>query len=241
MSLRLTCSQLTALLQIASPALPIGGFSYSQGLEAAIEHGLVSDSGNAHEWISQNLQLVFAACELPIWAMQYRHWQHLELDALRKWNEWFLASRESRELRMETEQMGWSFLQLMQETEWGDEPQRQALGALRPVALPTVHAWAAMVRQIPIEAGLAAYCFGWAESQVSAAARAVPLGQVAAQRILNALQPLVAVAVDQALVRARIDIASNATSPPPSLSTFAPQLAILSARHESQYSRLFRS
>jgi urease accessory protein len=235
MSFGLDFSQITTLLQLASPALPIGAFSYSQGLEAAIDHEAIRDAASVERWIGESMCTTLAACELPIWAMQYRNWQARDWNALRTWNDWFLASRETRELRLETEQMGWSLAQLMQKLEGGDRDSRQMLDAIAPVSLPTAYSWAAVARNLPIEAGLTAYCFGWAENQVSAAVKALPLGQVAGQRILDALRGCVAIAVAEALERAGGDESG------PRLSTLTPMLAILSSRHETQYSRLFRS
>jgi urease accessory protein len=235
MNTSLSPAQMTALLQLASPALPIGGFSYSQGLEAAIEHGLIKDAESAQHWIADHLRHALTACELPVWVMQYRHLEQADAAALAHWNEWFLATRETRELRLETEQMGWSLVQLAQKMVWGDADQRALLEVLAshlPVALPTAYACAAAMRHIPLEAGLTAYAFTWIENQVAAAVKAVPLGQIAGQRMLDALQADMPDVLAEALQRAEA---------PPRLSTFSPQLAILSARHETQYSRLFRS
>jgi urease accessory protein len=235
----LDLSQLTSLLQLASPALPIGGFSYSQGLEAAIEHGLIRDAASAQRWIVENLKYSLAACELPIWAMQYRHWRDRDFEAAGSWNDWFLASRETSELRLETAQMGWSLAQLAEKLEWGDAAARRALADLNPPALPTAYSWAAAARGVALDAGLAAYCFGWVENQVAAAIKAVPLGQVAGQKIIDAARAEIGGVVAEALDRAGNSIDGSHLSP--RLSTFSPQLAILSARHETQYSRLFRS
>jgi urease accessory protein len=223
-------AELTALLHLASPALPIGAFSYSQGLEAAIEAQLVHDADSARDWIASGLANVLAHGELPFVAHQFERWRHHDAAALAHANAEFLASRESAELRRETEQMGWSLRQLCASLEWGDAARRATLAALTPVAQPTAFAFAALAHDAPADAALAAYAFSWVENQAAAALKAVPLGQLAGQRIIVALRPAIEAAVARALA-----------TPPDDLNTFAPQLGILSARHESQYSRLFRS
>ncbi|HEY3596773.1 MAG TPA: urease accessory UreF family protein [Paraburkholderia sp.] len=223
-------AELTALLHLASPALPIGAFSYSQGLEAALEAQLITDADSTRNWIASGLTNVLALGELPFLAHQIERWRLHDADMLAQANGEFLASRESAELRRETEQMGWSLRQLCASLEWGDTTRRATLAAMTPVAQPTAFAFAAFAHDVPADAALAAYAFSWVENQASAALKAVPLGQLAGQRIIVALRA----AIDDAVTRAL------ATSPD-DINTFAPQLGILSARHESQYSRLFRS
>ncbi|CAB3776549.1 Urease accessory protein UreF [Paraburkholderia caffeinitolerans] len=223
-------AELTALLHLASPALPIGAFSYSQGLEAAIDAGLVANADDAAHWIAGGLANVLAPGELPFIAHQLERWRTHDAHALIEANEEFVASRESAELRRETSQMGWSLRQLCAQLEWGDAARRETLECMTPIAQPTAFAFAAFAHDASADATLAAYAFSWVENQVAAALKAVPLGQVAGQRIVVALRP----AIESAVARAR-------ATPPDSLNTFAPQLGILSARHESQYSRLFRS
>jgi urease accessory protein len=223
-------AELTALLHLASPALPIGAFSYSQGLEAAIEARLVHDADSSRDWIASGLANVLARGELPFLAHQIERWRARNAVALAEADAEFLASRESAELRRETEQMGWSLKQLCVSLEWGDEARRATLAGLAPLGLPTAFAFAAVAHDSPADAALAAYAFSWVENQAAAALKAVPLGQLAGQRIIVALRGEIDTAVARAL-----------QTPPDHINTFAPQLGILSARHESQYSRLFRS
>ncbi|GAB5099292.1 urease accessory UreF family protein [Caballeronia sp. LP006] len=223
-------AELTALLHLASPALPIGAFSYSQGLEAAIEHGFIHDADSARDWIASGLVNVLARGELPFLAHQLQRWHAHDEAALTAANDEYIASRESSELRRETEQMGWSLAQLCASLEWGDAARRATLAAIKPIAQPTAFAFAAFAHDAAPDAMLAAYAFSWVENQAAAALKAVPLGQLAGQRIIVALRAPIDDAVRRAL----------ATSPN-QVNTFAPQLGILSARHESQYSRLFRS
>jgi len=223
-------AELTALLHLASPALPIGAFSYSQGLEAAIEAQLITDADSAREWIASGLANVLARGELPFLAHQIRRWLSHDVAGLVDANTEFLASRESAELRRETEQMGWSLRQLCASLEWGDAERRATLASMTPIAQPTAFAFAACANEVTEDTALAAYAFSWVENQAAAALKAVPLGQLAGQRIIVALRGSIDAAVSHALA-----------TEPRDINTFAPQLGILSARHESQYSRLFRS
>jgi urease accessory protein len=126
--------------------------------------------------------------------------------------------------------MGWSLAQLCVSLEWGDKARRATLAAIKPIAQPTAFAFAAFAHDAAPDAALAAYAFSWVENQAAAALKAVPLGQLAGQRIIVALREPIDAAVRRALDTA-----------PEQINTFAPQLGVLSARHESQYSRLFRS
>ncbi|ALC56434.1 urease accessory protein UreF [Burkholderia pseudomallei] len=223
-------AELVALLHLASPALPIGAFSYSQGLEAALDAPLIRDADGARDWIASGLADVLAQGELPFLAHQLARWHAHDAAALADANDEFVASRESFELRRETEQMGWSLAQLCASLEWGDAARRATLASIPSIALPSAFAFAAAAHGATPDAALAAYAFGWVENQTAAAIKAVPLGQLAGQKIIVALREPIRDAVRRALA-----------TPPEAINTFAPQLGILSARHESQYSRLFRS
>jgi len=202
---------LARLLQLASPTLPVGAYSYSQGLEAAVEAGIVKDAASAERWIGDVLEFSVARMDAPLlWQMM--HGQDL--------NEIFIASRETAELRAETLQMGHSLCRLLAELGFTDLPTGE-------VAFPTAFAIVARRWNIEPRAALIAYLWSWLENQVMAAVKAVPLGQTAGQRILLSL--------GEGLERIA-DEAGKAE-----FSNFAPGLAVLSSRHETQYSRLFRS
>jgi urease accessory protein len=222
--------KLTTLLHLASPALPIGAYSYSQGLEAAVEAGIVHNAVTSHHWIEEGLRHVLAVNELSTLGMLHRHWETEDFMELQRLNARFLASRETSELRRETEQMGWSLSHLAAELGWGDETRRMRLTRLKPIGLPTAFAFAAASLAVDKESALAAYAFNWAENQVAAALKTVPLGQMEGQRILFSMHDCIPEVVCRALA-----------TPPNEICTFAPHLGILAARHENQYSRLFRS
>jgi urease accessory protein len=172
-------------------------------------------------------------CEAPVWLLLFDSWHGSDWAGVAHWNQWFMATRETRELRQETEQMGWSLVKLANELAWGEACARERLLGLANVVLPTAHAYSAWALGLARRAGLAAYLFTWLENQMMAALKAVPLGQMAGQRIVDQLRQQIPAVCDGAIERAATD--------PPRIHTLAPQLAILSSRHETQYSRLFRS
>ena len=221
---------LARLLRLASPILPVGAFSYSQGLESAVELGWVCDETSARTWIGDVLAHSVASFEAPIWSRLYRAWQAGDSKAVADWNEIFLAGRESAEFRAETIQMGYSLRALFLA---GQEFEDLQLGLLRAVenpAFPTVFSFACSGWRIPERQALLGYLWTWLENQVSAAMKITPLGQMAGQRMLAMLGADLPGLVDVAL-EMEDEQFSNA----------APALAIASSRHETQYSRLFRS
>jgi urease accessory protein len=220
---------LLAMLHLASPQLPVGGFSYSQGLEAAVDAGLITDAATATAWIESVFAGTIATWELPTLAQLHAAFLAGEDRTFAVLNADFIASRETRELREETLQMGWSLRSLL--SQWpGCEAAHARLAGLAQVSFPAAFAAAACALGMHARPALAAYGFAWAENQVAAAIKAVPLGQVAGQKMLLALHRAIDAGTTLAL-----------TTPLDARSSFAPTLGILSSRHETQYSRLFRS
>jgi urease accessory protein len=285
----LSARALLELMWLASPTLPVGGFSYSEGLEAAVDAGLVRDEAQARDWLTVQLQLSLARSDLAVVAQAIRAWrgepvvgaasacmppapavgdttvdpavvaprtqtvhtpQGAAVDVARivELNTWVRLTRETSELRQQTEQMGRSLLEWLRIQD--GQPKLAApfdpdgvpspaapdarvavLAVLRPAPTwPVAHALALARSQAPLREALLAHGFGWVENMVQAALKAVPLGQSAGQRILAALVALLPEAVDTAM---GLDDAER--------QAHSPMLAILSARHEAQYSRLFRS
>ena len=214
------------LLQLASPALPVGAYSYSQGLEAAVESGIVRDAAGASRWIGEVLELSVASMELPVLARLIHAWQRDDMESVRRWNVEFVASRETSELRAETVQMGYSLRRLLGDL---DVPIAR-LDALDEVAYPTAFACAAAAWGLAVTDAIATYVFAWIENQVLAAVKCVPLGQTDGQRLMLGLGARIPVLVERALAMEDDDLAN-----------FAPGLALASSRHETQYSRIFRS
>lgn len=216
---------LVRLLQLASPALPVGAYSYSQGLEAAIEHGFVKDEASALAWIEDVLALCIATMEAPVFLRLYDSWVRDDVEDARHWNAVFLASRESAELRAETVQMGYSLARLLTEI-----VEVHPFERWDETAFPAVFSYVAMRWKLERHAALVAYLWSWAENQVLAAVKAVPLGQAAGQRLLTVLGSRIGECAERAF-----ELADD------QLSNMTPGLALLSAQHETQYSRLFRS
>jgi urease accessory protein len=246
---------LLRLMWLASPALPVGGFSYSEGLEAAIDAGRVQGEAAVGDWLLDQLHLSLARADLPACAQAFRAWQSpSDAPRLQDLNDWVLATRESAEFRLQTEQMGRSLVEWLRNGEHAGDPRMACCAELSPaptwpVAFALACALACAHEPLAEDQGedpakdptkdnaqgaaasaLLALAFGWAENMAQAAMKSVPLGQAAAQRILTRLTQAIPEAVQQALAL-----------PDEARQAFTPGLAILSARHESQYSRLFRS
>jgi urease accessory protein len=225
-----SAATLLRLMWLASPALPVGGFSYSDGLEAAIDAGLAADEPAADQWLLDQLHLAQARADLPLVAAAFQAWEETDLSRIEALNGWLLATRETSEQRQQAEQMGRSLAGWMR-VHAADDQRRTALAALQPApSWPVAFALAAAVAGATLRDALLAFAFGWAENQVAAAVKAIPLGQTAGQRILSHLADAIPGAVERALQT------GDATR-----QAYTPMLAILSARHETQYSRLFRS
>ena len=228
--------QLARLLQLASPALPVGAYSYSQGLESAVSHGIVRDAASAERWISDVLDFSVARMEAPLFLQCHDAWRQGDAARAAILNEYFLASREAGGLRAETVQMGYSLNLLLPELDVEPIPFEQP-------AFPVVFSRAAAAWEIAADAALLAYLWSWAENQVIAALKAVPLGQTAGQRMLRGIGACLPGLIGYALQHEysgnnsgnqRGDFAVPRGN-------FAPGFALLAAKHETQYSRLFRS
>lgn len=218
------------LLQLASPSLPIGAYSYSQGLEAALESGTVRDAESAKTWIAAALHQIVARFEAPVFWRLMQAFAERDADAVSAWNERFIAARDTAEFRAETIQMGYSLGKLAADLDICDPPLLAILQAQRELPLPTALACAAVALNVPPAEALLGMLFSWAENQVLVCVKSVPLGQVAGQRLLLSLQPEIAQAAQTAQTLADDE-----------LSNWSPGLSLLSMRHEVQYSRLYRS
>ena len=230
--LQLSPHSFLELMWLASPALPIGGFSYSEGLEAAINATLISNEKEAAQWLQAQLHLTQSRGDMVALARAVSAWAVEDYECLAKLNTWVRTTRESSELRLQTEQMGRSLVEWLKTRYPGDAQalQRTQWLAEQDATYPITFALAASLAGASAHDALLAYLFGWAENMVQAAIKAVPLGQSAGQRILAQLTQEIPAAVERSL--ATEDGEQQA---------FSPMLAILSARHEHQYSRLFRS
>ena len=216
------------LFQLASQALPIGGYSHSQGLEAAIEAGAVHDEPSLLRWIADLLMFSQCSFEIPLLLDMSDCWSAANFAALAELNDEFLAARESAELRAMSVQMGFSMARLAHSLPDMPAWLTDTLDAVREPSLPCVWSGVACAWSIGSADSAAAYLWAWAENQVLAALKTMRLGQSAGQRVLLSVGGL-------------LSGAEQARRSAHARSNFAPAFAILSAAHESQYSRLFRS
>ena len=217
---------LLGLMQLVSPALPIGAFAWSQGLESAFELGWVNNEAELGQWIEGVLEDGLSRCELPLLARLQAAWAVGDGDTVAHWNQWLHATRETAELSEEDIRLGGALKTLLGSL---DLLPGQNLIPDEPGYI-TLFAWAAHMRRVPARHTLLGFSWAWLENQLAVACKAMPLGHTAAQRIIEQLRPALVTATDQALVRKDYE-----------LGPILPGLALGSALHETQYSRLFRS
>lgn len=218
---------LIRLLQLASPTLPVGAYTYSQGLEWAVESGVIGNESAALSWIGDSLAFGCASFEAVYLAGMMVAWRCDDLPRLTVLDAEFIASRETAELRAETLQMGHSLARLL--IDLGDFSV-QRLAAFSAPSFPLAWSYAAASWSISTEEAVTAYLWAWAENQVMATMKAVPLGQTAGQRMLFELGHRLP------------ELASKALDTPVDLThNYLPAFSIACSRHETQYTRLFRS
>jgi len=223
--------QLLRLLHLASPALPIGAFHFSQGLEYAVECGWVKDEATALDWINGLASASLGTLDLPVLGRLHAAWRQDATQDVLRWNAFLIASRETEELRAEDRHLGSALLRVLIELELSTEIfPLNAANTPPGVSHATAFAFACARWNVEPEACSMTYAWAWVENQVLAAVKLVPLGQSAAQRMLHALCARIPLLVERALKLADSDIGISAA-----LS------AVASGRHETQYSRLFKS
>jgi urease accessory protein len=222
-------TELLRLLHLASPSLPIGAYTYSQGLETAIEIGSVTDAKSAYDWISESLSVI-ADFEAPVFWRLLRAFSNNNAADVTRWTELFLAARDTQEFRAETIQMGYSLNKLILDLNIADESLQTIMASQAEIPLPTAFACAAVALKISPDAALSGFLFSIVENQVLVCVKSVPLGQVSGQRLLLSLHPAIEAAVNHAKQLEDDE-----------LSNWSPGLSILSMMHEIQYSRIYRS
>ena len=219
---------LLTALQLSSPALPIGGFAYSQGLEWAIEEGTVRDYASAQLWITDMLRLSLGRQELVLWRACYEAAAAKDFDALERHNTRIYALKETAELRQETTQMGQSLARLF--PIWDVAQGLSVITLNRPWTYPAAHAALCACAGLDESLGMTSFTWSWCENQVLTAIKHVPLGQTDGQRLLHGLHAEIQAAI---LAAQGLNLCEMGSA------LFG--LAIASTRHETQYSRLFRS
>ena len=218
---------LLRLLQLVSPALPVGAYAYSQGMEYAVEDRWLKNETEIHDWVIGLLRYSQTFLDVPVLARLYRAWENNNNPGIDYWTAYLYASREAKELQQEDYHLGTALARLLADL---DVQPAQAWTQPNKCCFATVFALACVHWQIKLEQAAIGYLWSWSENQVAAATKLVPLGQTAAQRILSAVMPEIRSAATRGLALTDDEIGSSAVG-----------LGIASALHETQYSRLFRS
>ena len=218
---------LLRLLQLASPGLPVGGFTYSQGLEWAVEAGWVHDVASFGAWQREQMHDTLGFLDWPVLARLYQACLDDDVERFGHWCRFLLANRESAELRLEEQQRGSALARMLDGWQLGQAPAwRASLGRCQLGAMAWLGAhWSIPLRQLALGHG-----FAWLEGAVMAGVKLVPFGQQAAQTLLRDLGHALPTVLESALALADDQLGGG-----------LPLLAIASSRHETQYTRLFRS
>ena len=214
------------LLQLSSSTLPVGGYSYSSGLESAVEKGWIKSSSHLKEWLSVQMTDSLSLLDLPIILFQMSTLNsHGDEHKLRFWNQYILASRETKELRLTEVEMGRAISRLLDRL-GVDTP----LKTFEEPTFITGFAAAAAAWQIQTTLAASGYLWSWLENQIMAAIKTMRFGQSDAQELLGELMQLAPACIEKSSQQVENTIGSS-----------LPGLAMASAHHETQYSRIFRS
>lgn len=229
-------TSLLNLLHISSPALPIGAFAYSQGLEYTLEAGWCRKTDDVEQWIKSVMIHGLGGVDLPILKRLHQAWSAYEQDqvtesvstqSLKAWNTTLLAFRETKELYLEDIQVGDAFKQ------WHKTQSTEHIDKLEIIDKPTVasmYALNAVIKGLTVKECLIGFVWAWLENQITAASKAMPMGQTDGQNIIRHLIPEIEAVIEKSMRLEDDDIGSGLVG-----------LSMSSALHENQYSRLFRS
>ena len=228
-------SSLQRLLQLTSPALPVGAYSYSDGIEWLVEIGTLDDATQLQKWLIQELTYGAIRMETAVMVRGYQAMSNHDLQKLQTWNAWLSAARETEELRLQSWQMGRSLLRLcldLQDSENTDLAQMESFAQLQKAGCNFAIAFSitATLWHIPLESAVLGYLHSWATNLIGAGIKLIPLGQTIGQKLLFQLQPQLEAATQAILILKDEDLSSCGWG-----------LALASMAHETQYSRLFRS
>jgi urease accessory protein len=215
-------------MQLASPALPVGAYSYSEGLETLVEDGTIVHPQTLKLWLEDSLRYGAVRLEAAVMLRAYRSAKIGDVAELSRWNQWLSASRETEELRNSSWQMGRSLIQLLTKL----QPQIATLadGLGNPCNYAVAFGMAAAHWEININFALLAYLHSWASNIITAGIKLIPLGQTAGQQLLFELQTLLSCTVNEIL-----------TLEDDELNCCTWGLSLASMKHEILYTRLFRS
>ncbi|MGY6274327.1 urease accessory protein UreF [Methylomonas sp. MgM2] len=218
---------LLRLLQLVSPSLPIGMYSYSQGLERAVHDGWITTADETGDWLRGLLHNALARVDAPILARLHGAWLRGDEAEIEHWNQTLAACRETAELRAEDRHTAQALARLLADL---DLTEAKIWRRRRDATLAAMFALAAARWQIATADAVCGYLYSWLENQVLCAVKLVPLGQVAGQRLLRELAADIPELTAKALAISDDEIGGSCFG-----------LALASSRHEQQYSRLFRS
>ncbi len=228
MDTTITSTNLLWLLQLASPALPVGAYSYSEGLETLTEHSVITCHDTLMHWLTAELEYGAIRLEAAVIVRVYQALQNQDFEALAHWNMWLTAVRETEELRNSSLQMGRSLIQLLEKLQPNIKIISDKVGAKCNYAV--AFGIATAYWHIDIQAALLGYLHSWVSNLVTAGVKLIPLGQTTGQQLLLNLQPLITSAVEFVLKLEDDD-----------LSCCSWGLSLASMQHETLYTRLFRS
>jgi urease accessory protein len=219
---------LLTLLQLTSPALPVGAYSYSEGLETLVDQGLIKSAADLQTWLTESLATGSIGIEAAILIRAHRAWSQGDQQQVIYWNHWLSATRETAELQQQNWQMGRSLLKLLQDlypqSDWSGWDMTENWN------IAIVFALAAGLAEIDEYTAVLGYLHSWASNLVSAGVKLIPLGQTAGQKLMLQLAESITISADRSLTLLDDQLFSCSWG-----------LAIASMTHETQYSRLFRS
>lgn len=215
------------LWQLISPALPVGAYAYSGGLEYALHAEWLCSAEEVEDWIGGLMQHNLAQLDVPVLQRCYHAWSNTDTQQLEYWSAFILAAREASELRAEDLHLGRALAALLSDLDIHEAEAYRQAGAAPFVCLLAL---AGVKWQVPVEPLAAGLLWSWCENQVAAAIKLMPMGQTAGQRMLLHIAEQIPAAVATGLVLNDEEMGA-----------LAPGLGIASALHETQYSRLFRS
>ncbi|MEH1821456.1 MAG: urease accessory protein UreF [Nostoc sp.] len=227
-TIMLTDSHLLSILQLASPALPVGAYSYSEGLEMLVENGTIANHTHLKDWLKAELLYGAIRLEAAVMVRSQQAAKIADIELLCRWNLWLSAARETEELRASSWQMGRSLIQLLGKLEPQIVPIANTVG--NPCNYAIAFGIAVAHWQISIQAALLGYLHSWASNLITVGVKLIPLGQTAGQRLLLDLQPLLSAATLEILALEDDQLACCSWG-----------LSLASMQHETQYTRLFRS
>jgi urease accessory protein len=217
------------LMTFLSPAFPVGAFSYSSGLEWAVEAGDITDAVTLGEWLTAMLVDGSGFCDAVFLAQAHRAVDAGDMASLRDTAELAAAFVPSRERQLETTTQGRAFIEIARAA-WNCDGLDDAVAECNTVIYPVAVGLVSAAHGIPLPSALHAFLHALVSNWISAGSRLIPLGQTDSQRVLAALEGSVSATASRAQVAALDDLGS---------ATFRADLASL--RHETQYTRLFRS